>query len=219
MIDGIWLKICGLTSLADAAFAERRGADYLGFNLYPGSPRHVTLVDFHAIRERLPDGKSVVVSVSPTAGELREFKMAGADLFQVHFPEGTPLDTVREWLEVAGPDRLWLAPRLAPESDVPEPLLSLAGAFLMDTFSPVQFGGTGVAGDWSKFARHQRAHPRKTWILSGGLGPDNIAAALAQSGASWVDVNSGVESAPGRKDRAKIEELVAGIKRAVEKPL
>jgi phosphoribosylanthranilate isomerase len=97
---------------------------------------------------------------------------------------------------------------------VPESLRLLADVFLLDTFSPEKFGGTGLPGDWSKFARHQRNFPRKTWILSGGLTPDNIAAALAQSGARWVDVNSGVESAPGQKDRVKIEAFVAKLKGA-----
>jgi phosphoribosylanthranilate isomerase len=212
MIDGIKLKVCGLTSLADAEFADRNGADFLGFNLYPGSPRHVSLETFHRIQGGLPERKNVVVCVSPTAGELREFKMAGADFFQVHFPAETPLGDVREWSEVVGPGRLWLAPRLVPEADVAAPLLSQAEVFLLDTFSPVKFGGTGLTGDWSKFARHRRNHPRKTWILSGGLTPANIVAALAQSGAAWVDVNSGVESAPGRKDRSKIEALVAAMR-------
>lgn len=212
MIDGIHLKICGLTSLADARFAERAGADHLGFILYPGSPRHVSLEAFHAIQGGLPEGKKVAVSVSPTAGELREFRMAGADILQIHFPLDTPQDSVREWSAVAGPGRLWLVPRLTPESDVPEWMLPLADAFLLDTYSPVKFGGTGQPGDWSKFARHRRSFPGKTWILSGGLSPENIAAAIDETGAGWIDVNSGVESAPGRKDRAKIEALVANIK-------
>ena len=90
-------------------------------------------------------------------------------------------------------------------------LRPLAGTFLLDTFDAEKFGGTGRVSDWGKFARHQQADPTKTWILSGGLTPDNIGDALQQSGAQFVDVNSGVESAPGVKDHGKLEALVRGI--------
>jgi phosphoribosylanthranilate isomerase len=92
--------------------------------------------------------------------------------------------------------------------------LPLAETFLLDTFHAEKFGGTGRTGDWEKFARHQQAHPQKTWILSGGLNPENIGEALRRSGARFVDVNSGVESAPGAKDHAKIELFVAALQLA-----
>ena len=74
------------------------------------------------------------------------------------------------------------------------------------------FGGTGQTGDWAKFADHQQANPKRTWILSGGLNPENIGEALRASGARFVDVNSGVESAPGVKDREKLQRLVARLR-------
>ena len=91
---------------------------------------------------------------------------------------------------------------------VPAAVLPLTKTFLFDTYHVRKFGGTGETGDWSKFARHQRAHPKKTWILSGGLGPANIDDALRQSGARFIDVNSGVESAPGVKDPTKLQRLM-----------
>jgi phosphoribosylanthranilate isomerase len=212
MIQGIKLKVCGLTSMRDAAFAEHRGADHLGFILYPGSPRYVPLDKFRALAGTSPKGKRVAVSVAPAAEELRAFEAAGADFFQIHFPEETSPDTVRAWSQTVGPAKLWLAPRLSPAADVPEALLPLAGVFLLDAFCPDKFGGTGQPGDWLKFARHQKSYPEKTWILSGGLNPHNIARALAESGARWIDVNSGVESAPGTKDPAKIEAFVRGMR-------
>lgn len=211
MIAGIRLKICGLSSLEDAQAALGSGADYLGFNLYPGSPRHIPLERFAAIQARLPQGTGVVVCVAPTAQQLRSYRDAGAGLFQVHFPSDTPLETVLSWSDAVGPDRLWLAPRLAPGSDVPAALLPLAGVFLLDTFSPDKFGGTGLPGDWAKFARHMRAHPGKAWVLSGGLTPENISRALRESGARWVDANSGVEAAPGVKDPARIRAFAASL--------
>jgi phosphoribosylanthranilate isomerase len=214
MIGGIKFKVCGLTSLVDAEFADRCGADYLGFILYPPSPRGVTLAQFGAMQGRLPSRKKVAVGVAPTVAELQAFAAAGADFFQIHFPHDTPLETVRAWSQTAGPNKLWLAPRLPPHLDVAPAWLPLAETFLLDTFHAEKFGGTGRTGDWEKFARHQQAHPQKTWILSGGLNPENIGEALRRSGAHFVDVNSGVESAPGVKDHAKIKLFVAALQSA-----
>jgi phosphoribosylanthranilate isomerase len=212
MISGIRLKICGLTSLSDAEFALGCGADFLGFNFYPGSPRFIPPDRFKEIQGLLPRGSRVAVTVAPTLAELRSFADAGADFFQIHFPEETPLETVRAWSAAAGPERLWLAPRLPPVADLSDALLPLANVFLLDTFSPDKFGGTGLTGDWAKFARHQRAHPDKAWVLSGGLSPDNIAQAVSESGARWVDANSGVESAPGVKDHAKLKAFADAVR-------
>lgn len=214
MIDGIRFKVCGLTSLVDAQFADRCGADYLGFILYPKSPRHVALETIRAMAKHLPDRKKVAVSVEPTVAELTEMKAAGFDFFQVHFRHDLPTDTVAAWSATVGVEKLWLAPKLPPAVDVPAALLPLAKYFLLDTFHPEKFGGTGATGDWAKFARYQQTHADKTWILSGGLNPDNIGEALRASGARFVDVNSGVESAPGVKDHAKLKRFVVALHRA-----
>jgi phosphoribosylanthranilate isomerase len=211
MINGIRFKVCGLTSLVDAEFADRCGAAYLGFVLYPQSPRSVTPAQFGAMQGRLPPGKKVAVCVTPTVAELRAIAAAGADFFQIHFPSDTSLEMLRVWSHLAGPNKLWLAPKLLPHLDLPPAWLPLAETFLLDTFHAEKFGGTGRAGDWAKFARHQRAHPKKTWILSGGLNPENIVDALHQSGAHFVDVNSGVESAPGVKDHGKLKKFAAAL--------
>jgi phosphoribosylanthranilate isomerase len=203
-------KVCGLTSAGDAAAAERSGAACLGFILYSGSPRHITLEQFRALAAGVSRPK-VAVCVTPSVGEIEAFLSAGADYIQAHFPPEVPFKTLRAWSEAAGAGRLWLAPRLPPPLDVPTGWLPLADSFLLDTFDPVKFGGTGQTGDWQKFARHQRAHPGKTWILSGGLDAGNVAAAVRESGARWVDVNSGVESSPGVKDHAKLAAFVAAL--------
>jgi phosphoribosylanthranilate isomerase len=208
MIDGIRLKICGLTSLDDARQAAEAGADYLGFNLHPASPRYLPLERYLALADRLPNSSKVAVAVEPTLPQLAAMNAAGFDFFQVHFRHDLAASTVASWAETVGLKRLWLAPKLPPEEEVPAALLPLAETFLLDTFHPDKFGGTGETGDWSKFARHQKMHPAKTWILAGGLNPENIGDALGQSGARFVDVSSGVESAPGVKDHAKIALLV-----------
>jgi phosphoribosylanthranilate isomerase len=99
---------------------------------------------------------------------------------------------------------LWLAPKLPPGADVPQEWLNFSKCVLLDTFDPSLFGGHGRTGDWPKFRRHREAHPGvKTWILSGGLNPRTWDEALAETGARFLDVNSGVESAPGIKDHAR----------------
>ncbi len=214
MIDGIRFKVCGLTSLVDADFADRCGADYLGFIFYPESPRHISLVQFRAMQPQLPPRKKVAVSVMPTVDELGALADAGADFFQVHFPHDTPVETIRAWSQTVGSARLWLAPRLPPHIDVAGAWLPLAGTFLHDKFHSEKFGGTSEASDWEKFVRQRRKHPQKTWILSGGLGPDNIGAALEKTGAKFIDVNSGVESAPGVKDTTKLKKFVVALHHA-----
>lgn len=208
MIDGIRFKVCGLTSLVDAECADRCGADYLGFILYPHSPRYVALETYRAMAARLPERRKVAVSVEPTPAELQTMRAAGFDFFQIHFKHDLPAETVMAWSKVVGVERLWLAPKLPPATDVPPALLPLAKHFLLDTFHDEKFGGTGLTGDWAKFTRHQHAQPDKTWILSGGLNPGNIGEALRASGARFVDVNSGVESAPGVKDHAMLKRFV-----------
>ena len=214
MIDGIRFKVCGLTTLVDAEFADRCGADYLGFILHRSSPRNLPLAAFRAMAPLLPPRKRVAVLVEPSAAELQEAAEADFDRFQLHFRAELPLDRVRAWSTALGPSRLVLAPRLPPETDVAPELLPLAEAFLLDTFQPDAFGGSGRTGDWGKFARHRKAHPEKTWILSGGLNPENLGDALRETDARFVDVNSGVEAAPGVKDHAKLKRFVVRLHEA-----
>jgi phosphoribosylanthranilate isomerase len=211
MINGIRLKVCGLTSLVDADLADRVGADYLGFVLCPRSPRCVTLEQFRAMAGRLPQRKKVAVTVEPSVAELREIVAAGFDFVQVHFDAGRLPAGTAVWAGEAGRDRLWLAPRIAPEAEIPAALLSLANTFLFDAFSADKFGGGGKIADWTKFRRHLEAQPEKTWILAGGLTPENIGVALKATGARVVDVNSGVEASPGKKDPAKLAAFAAEL--------
>jgi phosphoribosylanthranilate isomerase len=215
MIDGIRFKVCGLTSLVDAEFADRGGADYLGFILYPKSPRYVSLVQYRAMEPRLPQRRKVAVSVEPTVDELAAMREAGFDYFQIHFrPDVVQVTQLKAWAEVVGSKHLWLAPKLPPGSDVSADMLSAAKFIMLDTFRKDAFGGTGETGDWEKFARHQAARPDHFWILAGGLNAENIGEALQRSGAKFVDVNSGVERAPGVKDEAKLKSFVVAIHKA-----
>ena len=214
MIDGIRFKVCGLTSLVDAEFADRCGADYLGFIFHPKSPRFISLEQFRAMSKRLPDRRKVAVSVEPTIEELGAMRDAGFDFFQIHFGPATPDAQLTAWSRLVGEKHLWLAPKLPPGESVSPAALAVAKFILFDTFQPAGFGGSGRTGDWASFVRHQAAHTKNFWILAGGLNADNIGEALEKTGARLVDVNSGVESAPGIKDETKLKRFVVAIHKA-----
>jgi Phosphoribosylanthranilate isomerase len=214
MIDGIRLKVCGLTSLIDAELADKCGADYLGFILYPKSPRFLSLAQYRAMAPRLPERRKVAVSVEPTLEELAAMKDAGFDYFQIHFRPETPESRLSEWSRLVGEKHLWLAPKLPPDMDVSPATLAVAKFVLFDTFHKEGFGGSGRTGDWAKFARHQKTHTQNHWILAGGLNPENVGDALRVSGTKFVDVSSGVEAAPGVKDLEKLKRFVVAIHRA-----
>ncbi len=216
MINGLQLKVCGITSAADAQAAVGIGADYLGFIFYPNSPRCISATNFDAMKTQLPAGRKVAVLVEPSTVDLAALGVMGFDCFQVHFKLSTPVERIREWSEVVKPAKLWLVPQLPPTLDVPVDILPLADTFLLDTFQAGKFGGTGETGDWSKFQRHQTLQPQKKWILSGGLKPANVIAAINTTGAKFIDVNSGVESAQGVKDHAKLLELALVLRSRME---
>lgn len=217
MINGIRLKVCGLTTLVDAQLADRCGADYLGFILYPKSPRYIPLPQYQAMASRLPERRKVAVVVEPDPSELALMR-DDFDFFQIHCRHDAPLPTLAAWAKAVGLEKLWLAPKLPPEAEVPATHLRLARYIVLDTYRPDSFGGTGQTGDWPKFLRQQAAAPDHCWILAGGLNADNIADALAASGARFVDVNSGVEAAPGIKDQEKLRAFVQRLREAAQPP-
>jgi phosphoribosylanthranilate isomerase len=216
MINGIRLKVCGITSLVDADAADAVGADYLGFIFYPKSPRYVSYPQYKAMQERLPPRKRVAVSVEPTLEELAKQLPLDFDFFQIHFNPQTPIETVSSWSRMVDPAKLWLAPRLPPGVDLTPGLLPLAETILLDTFHPDKMGGTGATGDWAKFKRYRENHSARRWILSGGLTPENIAEAVTATGARYIDVNSGVEQAPGIKSPSKLQAFVLALHNATK---
>ena len=212
MIGDLRLKVCGLTTAEDAAAAAGIGADFLGFILYPKSPRFLPLARFTDLKAVLPSLPKVAVMVSPSAEELDAALGAGFDFLQIHFP-ATDRAAAQRGSDSVGPARLWLAPKLPPEAELDAALLPLAGTWLLDAYRADSFGGTGHTGDWAKFRRYSSAHPSRRWVLAGGLSPENVAAAVSATGATTIDVNSGVESAPGRKDPVKLAALRAALVR------
>jgi phosphoribosylanthranilate isomerase len=206
------VKICGLTRPEDARLARELGADYFGVVLYAKSPRYVEGKALEAIISAIPRGQRVAVDVSPEVGVLAKRRTQGFDLFQVHYDprEITPA-TLKGWTSEVGRAHLWLAPRLPPGEDFPASAFKAAQTLLLDTYQKGTFGGSGRTGDWSHFKSLAKAHPKHRWVLSGGLRPENVRAALQATAAKIIDVNSGIESAPGIKDAVRLDLLFANL--------
>jgi phosphoribosylanthranilate isomerase len=209
------VKVCGLTRPENAREVARLGADYLGTIFYAKSPRCVNEDSLSALLSEMPAGKRVMVDVAPTPDTLRRRREAGFDYFQIHFDINTTTRAqVEGWMNAVGRERLWLAPKLRPEAEMPDYVFELAHTLVIDTFSPGAFGGTGKTGEWGRFARLHARKPSLRMALAGGLGPDNIEDAVRKTGAPMVDLNSGVEISPGIKDSAKVArvmEILRGI--------
>jgi phosphoribosylanthranilate isomerase len=216
MNDRIRVKICGLTTLDDALAAADAGADLLGFNFYRPSPRYLAPAEcariLGALRNRGAGVETVGVFVNASLSEIRAIlDDCGLDLAQLHGDEPVEL------LTGLG-DRAFKAIRPRSLEAARESLAYYgcgrrprAPALLLDAARPGQYGGTGQAADWRLAASLAKDYPI---LLAGGLQAQNVGAAVAQVRPWGVDVASGVESQPGRKDHAKMAEFVASIRGA-----
>ena len=200
------IKVCGLTREEDVKLTLSLGADYFGFILYPQSPRAVTLDRAVELAAPVSVGQRVVVDVATSVEDLKSYLDTGFNYFQIHFGADFEHSMLAEYSKIVGKEKLWLAPRLASEDTFPENILDYADTILIDTFVKDQFGGTGKVGDWSRFNALKEAYPQTNWVLAGGLSPPNLLEALASTAADLLDINSGVETAPGIKDEAKLRE-------------
>ncbi|MBT4758144.1 MAG: phosphoribosylanthranilate isomerase [Opitutae bacterium] len=201
------IKICGMTREEDVELALSLGANFLGFIVYPQSPRGITLERAVALASPVPEGQAVIVDVETTADNLLRYRDAGFDRFQIHASLPIAETRLGRWSEIVWRDRLWLAPRVAPTDVFPESVLEYTDTVVLDTFSKDQVGGTGHTGDFERFANLKQQFDDTQWMLAGGLSPSNVLDALARSTASRIDVNSGVETTPGIKDSEKLREL------------
>lgn len=207
------VKICGVRRREDAAAAVGAGARMLGFVFFEKSPRNVAVAEAAALaaefRGRVAT-VAVVVDAADAGLEAIQREMA-PDFIQAHGAE-TPerLAALRRFAR-AGVIKAF---QIARTEDVAaaERYAGAADYFLFDAKAPAGAalpGGNGAAFDWRILKG--RSFPRP-WLLSGGLTPENVREAIAESGAAMVDVSSGVESAPGVKDIARIERFVAAAK-------
>ncbi|WP_321477159.1 phosphoribosylanthranilate isomerase [uncultured Paludibaculum sp.] len=194
----VLVKICGITRLEDAQQAVEAGADALGFNFWPRSPRYVEPAAARSMIDAL--GGTVLrvgVFVDETAEHVRTvMDAAGLDVAQIH---GSPLELVNR--------RVWQAWSATSEGLRERIEASEAEAFLIDTPSGTLRGGTGKTFDWS-LARNL---PGRI-ILAGGLGPENVAEAVEQVRPWGVDACSRLETAPGRKDHEKVTAFLRAVR-------
>ena len=200
------IKVCGLTREEDVKLTLSLGADYFGIILYPQSPRAVSLDRAVELAAAVPVGQRVAVDVATSLKDLKGYRDAGFDYFQIHFGVDFEHSMLAEYSKIVGKEKLWLAPRLASEDTFPNDILDYADTILIDTFVKDQFGGTGKLGDWARFNALKEAYPQTNWVLAGGLSPSNLLDALSSTAADHLDINSGVESKPGIKDEVKLRE-------------
>lgn len=198
------VKICGITCVADALAAVDAGADALGLMFYAPSPRNVNLeVAAEVIRQLPPFVAKVGVFVNPAEAEVRRaIAECGLDTLQFHGEE-TPefcrqfgLKTMKAF-RVRDAESLRQTDAYANE------------AWLLDSYVAGQLGGTGARFNWELATEAARRH---TVLLAGGLTPENAAEAVRKVRPYGLDVSSGVESAPGRKDAAKVRAFIAAAK-------
>jgi phosphoribosylanthranilate isomerase len=209
----VFIKICGITTLEDARAAVAAGADALGFVLYPKSPRYLPperAAELVAqLRREAPGVRCIGVFVNEPAEQVRALlERIGLDWAQLHGEE--PPEVVQ-----ALADRAYRVLRLRPGSAIdPTPYrgrLPDGPTLGVDAWHPMAYGGTGRVADWEQAARWARA---ERLLLSGGLTPENVAAAIARVRPWGVDVSSGVEQAPGRKDPEKVRAFIARARAA-----
>jgi len=210
----VWVKICANTSLENARVAADAGADALGFVFAP-SPRRVTPAQAAAIVRELPSAiEKIGVFVDAPLEEIAStVEASGLTGVQLHWPgNGTLAAQLRARF---GPElRILRVVHFAPDAAIPED--ANADGFLIDSHTATAVGGTGVAYDWSLAATtlFRNVEARKPLIAAGGLTPENVAQAIARLRPWGVDVVSGVESSPGKKDAAKVRAFVAHARAA-----
>lgn len=224
------IKICGITSAQDALLAAEAGADAIGLNFYERSPRHVTVERAAEVcRSRPQTVTAVPVFVNASETEMlsvvRYLQFPFPLAVQVHGDE-TPemVGHLQCMLGDGFPVIRAFRCRDSSLDDVAKYLramrstkyCSLPSGVLLDAFEPGRFGGTGRVVDWHAVRERRRLLQRHavSVILAGGLTPENVAEAIATARPDAVDVASGVESAPGKKDPAKVRAFVAAAKRA-----
>ena len=213
----VQIKICGITNLEDAHGAVKAGADALGFNFYPESPRYVTSLGARHIIESLPTHilcVGVFVNERPET-VARIANEAGLSGLQFHGDE-TPEYTARFNRRPVGRRFLFKALRVGQDFEPQAAARYETDAILLDAFDPQARGGTGRTCDW-ELARRTRALVPKLF-LAGGLSPDNIEEAITTVQPYGVDACSGLESEPGRKDWARLRDFIRRARAAPVKP-
>lgn len=221
-----WVKICGTTNLEDALLAVDAGADALGFVFHPTSPRRVEVETVREIVRQLPEGvEKVGIFVDHGPEQIRQIvERAGLTAVQLHRIEASLAGFWPAWHE-AFKERLGVAKLMVAISGE---RLTESGFFLgdearkqlyavlIDSLTAAQPGGTGKQFDWSEESRGmvQVISQLVPVIVAGGLNPENVGKALELFQPFGIDVVSGVEARPGKKDPEKVRAFVQAVRRA-----
>lgn len=215
------IKICGVTSPADALAATELGADAIGLNFYERSPRFLSLEAAEAIAHSLPQEVARVgVFVNAPLPVMEEHVgRLGLTHLQLHGDESpeivsqlAPIPVVKAFRlgeEGIDPIMAWLD-RAAELGAIPD-------RCLIDAHRPDQYGGTGATADWRLAANLAGRQALNGLVLAGGLTSANVGAAIAAVRPGGVDTASGVESSPGRKDRAKLRAFITAARTAFDR--
>jgi phosphoribosylanthranilate isomerase len=197
------VKICGITNHEDAVAAMDMGADLLGFNFYSKSPRYITLEKAADIIDKLPGFIDLAgVFVNAPLERIRETKdFCRLDWVQLHGDEDPDFCRSLLWHNV----KTMKAIRVKDQMDIERVDSFFTDAVLLDAFDPDKYGGTGLTFDWNVIG-----HISKRVFLAGGINPDNAVEAV-KLGVYGIDVCSGIEAEPGRKDHKKMKKLFENI--------
>lgn len=206
------VKICGITNPDDARLAAEAGADYLGCILFPPSRRSIAIEDVADVLAAVPRGvATVALTVDADDVLIDDATAAGFDWIQMHgheSPERVAEVRRRSGLHVMKAIGVRSREDLAAIDDY----AGVADQLLIDAKPPEGAevpGGHGTAFDWTLIAGHDWTLP---WMLAGGLTPENVARAMELTGADQVDVASGTEAGPGRKDPVKLRAFLREAK-------
>ena len=198
------VKICGLTNYDDAAAAVDMGADLLGFNFHPESPRFIAPENAAQIINKLPAFVDVAgVFVNHLFEKVSEIiELCQLDWIQLHGDETPKFCRSFQSFNV----KTMKAIRVRKQADIEGAEDFFTDAVLLDAFDPKKYGGTGLTFDWNIIG-----HINKRVFLAGGINPENVEKAV-ELGIYGIDVCSGVESRPGRKDHKKMKKLFGNIR-------
>lgn len=205
------VKVCGITNLNDARASVEAGACALGFNFYPKSPRYLPPLEAAEIIKQLPESVlavGVFVNEPDSAAIKTAAKMAGIHAVQLHGEE-SPLfcSSLKDLFIIK-------ALRVGDDFRPAEAASFETDAILLDAFKAGLYGGTGQAFDWTIAARTKEF--AKKLFLAGGLNTTNVGQAIKTVHPYAVDVCSGVESSPGRKDPGKLRAFMDAIRKVDE---
>jgi len=196
------IKICGITNLQDAQAAVNCGVDILGFNFYKASPRYINPEATRTIIRQLPFYMSTVgILVQPRKDEMLQIAQESlVNALQVYEPQD-----IHDFHDFPIPIIYCIRLQDGEMLKIPE---NEAAMILLDTYSKSEYGGTGKRFDWAKITD---TIPQERLILAGGIDTDNVEEALRIVNPAVVDVASGAEIEPGKKDEKKMAELVKKI--------